>query len=222
MSASTTVLVIDDSIMIRKMVSSILMDRFGVIEAKDGMVGLEMAREHQPDLILLDFVMPKMDGYDTMQAIRAEEALKQIPIILMSGLKEQVTARIPEPFVGFDFIEKPFEAEVLIDRIQKSLHITAGSQVLPVLSEADTLNLVLSKLSSLETLLIQGTESLIQREVSTRLHRIDTRMDQQDANSITLEQKVDWIIGELQRHNKGLVVIVNEVRQLRKVLQGGG
>ncbi|NJL99287.1 MAG: response regulator [Synechococcaceae cyanobacterium SM2_3_2] len=110
MSAGT-VLVIDDSIMIRKMVTSILGDRFGVIEAKDGMIGLDLARQHHPDLILLDFVMPKMDGYDTMQAIRAEEALKQIPIIMMSGLKEQVTARIPEPFVGFDFIEKPFEAE---------------------------------------------------------------------------------------------------------------
>ncbi|NJO85958.1 MAG: TIM barrel protein [Synechococcaceae cyanobacterium RM1_1_27] len=89
------------------MVTSILGDRFGVIEAKDGMIGLDLARQHHPDLILLDFVMPKMDGYDTMQAIRAEEALKQIPIIMMSGLKEQVTARIPEPFVGFDFIEIP-------------------------------------------------------------------------------------------------------------------
>ena len=218
MSAGT-VLVIDDSIMIRKMVTSILGDRFGVIEAKDGMTGLEMARQERPDLILLDFVMPKMDGYDTMQAIRAEEALKQIPIIMMSGLKEQVTARIPEPFVGFDFIEKPFEAEALIARIQQSLKIVAGSPESQALLAEPTLELLVAKLSSLESLLVQGTESLIQREVSSRLNTIEGRLDQQDVASITLEQKIDWMIGELQRHNKGLVVIVNEVRQIKKFLQ---
>lgn len=218
MSAGT-VLVIDDSIMIRKMVTSILGDRFGVIEAKDGIAGLELARQHHPDLILLDFVMPKMDGYDTMQAIRAEEALKQIPIIMMSGLKEQVTARIPEPFVGFDFIEKPFEAEALISRIQQSLHIVAGSPESQALLSEPTLELLVSKLASLETLLVQGTESLIQREVASRLNRMESRLEQQDTASITLEQKIDWMIAELQRHNKGLVVIVNEVRQIKKFLQ---
>jgi DNA-binding response OmpR family regulator len=218
MSAGT-VLVIDDSIMIRKMVTSILGDRFGVIEAKDGMIGLELARQHHPDLILLDFVMPKMDGYDTMQAIRAEDDLKQIPIIMMSGLKEQVTARIPEPFVGFDFIEKPFEAEALIGRIQQSLQIVAGSPESQALLAEPTLELLVAKLSSLESLLVQGTESLIQREVSSRLNTIEGRLEQQDVASITLEQKIDWMIGELQRHNKGLVVIVNEVRQIKKFLQ---
>jgi DNA-binding response OmpR family regulator len=119
-----TVLVIDDSIMIRKMVASILADQFEVLEAKDGMIGLETAKRHHPDLILLDFVMPKMDGYDTLQAIRREDSLKNTPVIMMSGLKEQVTSRIPEPFVGFDFIEKPFEADALLSQIRKALQVT--------------------------------------------------------------------------------------------------
>jgi DNA-binding response OmpR family regulator len=122
-----TVLVIDDSIMIRKMVASILADHFQVLEAKDGPTGLEVAKKHHPDLILLDFVMPKMDGYDTLQAIRREDSLKNTPVIMMSGMKEQVTARIPEPFVDFDFIEKPFEAETLLAQIQKALQVTPAA-----------------------------------------------------------------------------------------------
>jgi PleD family two-component response regulator len=58
--AEKKVLVIDDSIMIRKMVKSILADRYEVIEASDGKSGIEAVRQFHPDLILLDFVMPKI------------------------------------------------------------------------------------------------------------------------------------------------------------------
>ena len=67
------VLVIDDSIMIRKMVKSILSGKYDVLEASDGKSGLDAARRAFPDLILLDFVMPKYNGYQTLQAIRRVE-----------------------------------------------------------------------------------------------------------------------------------------------------
>ncbi|MFO0212425.1 MAG: PleD family two-component system response regulator, partial [Pseudanabaena sp.] len=92
------VLVIDDSIMIRKMVKSILAGKYDVIEASDGKSGLDAARRSFPDLILLDFVMPKYNGYQTLQAIRRVEGLQNVPVIMISGLKEQVTEHVPEPF----------------------------------------------------------------------------------------------------------------------------
>ncbi len=214
--AANTVLVIDDSIMIRKMVASILADQFEVLEAKDGIVGLDVARRHRPDLILLDFVMPKMDGYDTMQAIRREEALKNTPIIMMSGLKEQVTSRIPEPFVGFDFIEKPFEAESLIERIQKTLQVTPSADM--EAAAEPTLQLLLGKITSLETLFIQGTENLIQREVVGRLAEVNGQLQKQESTVHDLDSKLNKLLHEVERSNRGLAIIANELRQIRKIL----
>lgn len=121
MHGAKKVLVIDDSIMIRKMVKSILAGRYEVLEASDGKSGIEAARQFNPDLILLDFVMPKYNGYQTLQAIRKIEGLARTPVIMISGLKDQVAEHIPEPFVGFEFLEKPFEADVLIDHIERLL-----------------------------------------------------------------------------------------------------
>jgi DNA-binding response OmpR family regulator len=213
-----TVLVIDDSIMIRKMVASILADQFQVVEAKDGLTGLEAAKKHHPDLILLDFVMPKMDGYDTLQAIRREDSLKNTPIIMMSGLKEQVTARIPEPFVDFDFIEKPFEADALLARIQKVLQVAPAAAPEPG-SETNT-QLILNRLTAIETLLIQGTENLIQREVVARLSGINQRLARQESRSSNLEAQISKLAGEVERHAQGLALIVKELRHIRKLLGG--
>ncbi|MFS8806553.1 response regulator [Synechococcus sp. R6-10] len=213
-----TVLVIDDSIMIRKMVASILADQFQVVEAKDGLTGLEAAKKHHPDLILLDFVMPKMDGYDTLQAIRREDSLKNTPIIMMSGLKEQVTARIPEPFVDFDFIEKPFEADALLALIQKVLQVAPAAAPEPG-SEANT-QLILNRLTAIETLLIQGTENLIQREVVARLSGINQCLARQESRSANLEAQISKLAGEVERHAQGLALIVKELRHIRKLLGG--
>ncbi len=213
-----TVLVIDDSIMIRKMVASILADQFQVVEAKDGLTGLEAAKKHHPDLILLDFVMPKMDGYDTLQAIRREDSLKNTPIIMMSGLKEQVTARIPEPFVDFDFIEKPFEADALLALIQKVLQVAPVAAPEPG-SETNT-QLILNRLTAIETLLIQGTENLIQREVVARLSGINQCLARQESRSANLEAQISKLAGEVERHTQGLALIVKELRHIRKLLGG--
>ena len=219
--ANRTVLVIDDSIMIRKMVASILADRFDVIEAKDGFTGLDIAREYHPDVILLDFVMPKMDGYDTMQAIRKDNELRETPIVLMSGLKEEVTSRIPEPFEGFDFLEKPFEADVLISQIQKTLQITTSARPVEEQKAASgdiSTEALMAKLTEIQTLFIQGTENLIQREVSTRIAVMDKRLAHQESGIGVLDKKLDKLIRITERQNQGLALVVKELRQIHKLL----
>ncbi|MEN9245561.1 MAG: response regulator [Thermostichales cyanobacterium BF4_bins_65] len=214
------VLVIDDSIMIRKMVSGILAGQFDVLEAKDGSSGIEVAKKSLPDLILLDFVMPKMDGYDTMQGIRADERLRSVPIIMMSGLKEQVTARIPEPFVGFDFIEKPFSQELLLARIHDALHMAPAPEpeLVAAGAEAGDSQVILNKMTQVETLLIQGIENLVQREVVGRLSVITERVQQQEINASNLAQKLDYLTQLVERQNKGLWLIASELKQMRLIL----
>ncbi len=211
------VLVIDDSTMIRRMVSGILSKHFEVLEASDGVMGLQMAKQHHPDLILLDFVMPKMDGYDTLRHMRQEESLRRTPVIIMSGLKEQVTARIPEPFKGFDFIEKPFEAGLLLDRIHHLLQLSPQPEAVETTEDA-TQKLLLAKMTSLETLLIQGMENLVQREVVTRLSVLGKRIQQQEIKTASLEAKVEHLTKQLDQQNRILAVIANEFKQMRALL----
>jgi CheY-like chemotaxis protein len=211
------VLVVDDSILIRKMISSILAHQFEVLEAKNGFEGLDMARQALPDLILLDFVMPDLDGYETLQALRQESQLSQIPVIMMSGVKEEVINRIPEPFETLDFLEKPFAAEVLIERIYNRLPLDEALEE-PQFEEA-TINTVLHKLTEIETLLIQGTEGLIQREVVSRLTHLDQRTAQQETRVGKVETILEKLLQEVKRQNQGLAFVANELKQIRQALK---
>jgi len=222
------VLVIDDSIMIRKMVKSILAGKYEVLEASDGKSGLDAARRAFPDLILLDFVMPKYNGYQTLQAIRRVEGLQKVPVIMISGLKEQVTEHVPEPFTEFDFLEKPFEADVLVSRIQNFLTpepaqtvSTATSRSAPAAvrdlprTEEPSLQMIVNRLTSTETLLVQGIENLIQREVVARFNELNTRIDNQDNAIKSLGQRMDKISEQIDHQNKGLMVILRELKALQ-------
>jgi DNA-binding response OmpR family regulator len=223
------VLVIDDSIMIRKMVKSILAGKYEVLEASDGKSGLDAARRAFPDLILLDFVMPKYNGYQTLQAIRRVEGLQKVPVIMISGLKEQVTEHVPEPFTEFDFLEKPFEADVLVSRIQNFLtaepaqpiSAATASRSAPTATreaqrtEEPSMQMILNRLTSTETLLVQGIENLIQREVVARFNELNTRIDHQDNAINILNQRMEKISEQIDHQNKGLMVILRELKALQ-------
>jgi DNA-binding response OmpR family regulator len=223
------VLVIDDSIMIRKMVKSILSGKYDVLEASDGKSGLDAARRAFPDLILLDFVMPKYNGYQTLQAIRRVEGLQKVPVIMISGLKEQVTEHVPEPFTEFDFLEKPFEADVLVARIQNFLPSetvqqpvsAANARTAPAparqmpRTEEPTLQTIINRLTATETLLVQGIENLIQREVVARFNDLNTRIDHQDNEIKSLNQRMEKISEQIDHQNKGLMVILRELKALQ-------
>jgi DNA-binding response OmpR family regulator len=223
------VLVIDDSIMIRKMVKSILSGKYDVLEASDGKSGLDAARRAFPDLILLDFVMPKYNGYQTLQAIRRVEGLQKVPVIMISGLKEQVTEHVPEPFTEFDFLEKPFEADVLVARIQNFLTPEPAQQPVSAATarttsaparqmpptEEPSLQTIINRLTATETLLVQGIENLIQREVVARFNELNTRIDHQDNAINSLTQRMEKISEQIDHQNKGLMVILRELKSLQ-------
>lgn len=218
------VLVIDDSIMIRKMVKSILAGTFEVLEANDGKTGLEAAKRYNPDLILLDFVMPKYNGYQTLQAIRRFESLRDIPVIMISGLKEQVAEHVPEPFVGFEFLEKPFEAEVLVARIQRLLNGSGAgvpqtaASASRIKEEDQAVQHSAVKPTAAETLLIQGMENLIQREVVAKVSALATRVQKQEATISSIEQRLDKISSQLEHQNKGIMVLLREIRALQATI----
>jgi CheY-like chemotaxis protein len=120
--ASHKILVIDDSKVIRMRVRDMLpAGNFEVLEAKDGVEGLNLIRQEHPNLIMLDFLLPKMSGWEVFQHIQNHSDLQTIPLVLMSGRKEEVTEKIQEPFEFFAFVEKPFEKKQLVDAIKEAM-----------------------------------------------------------------------------------------------------
>ena len=116
------ILVIDDSRVIRARVRDMLpKGNFEVIEAKDGVEGIDAIREQKPNLIMLDFLLPRMSGYEVYQEIQAESEFQKIPLVMMSGRREELTEKIQEPFEFFEFIEKPFEKKELIGAIKGAM-----------------------------------------------------------------------------------------------------
>ncbi|WP_346289622.1 response regulator [Sphaerothrix gracilis] len=120
--ASHKILVIDDSRVIRMRVRDMLpQGNFEVLEAKDGVEGLETIRQARPNLIMLDFLLPRMSGWEVFQEIQNQPDLQRIPLVLMSGRREEVAEKISEPFEYFEFIQKPFEQKELIEAIKGAM-----------------------------------------------------------------------------------------------------
>nr|WP_255547307.1 response regulator [Oxynema sp. CENA135] len=117
-------MVIDDSKVIQRMVKEMLpAGNFEVLEARDGEQGLKLIRSENPNLIMLDFLLPKVSGWEVFQQLHKmwNTQGKMTPLVLMSGRKEEVTEKISEPFEFFEFIEKPFEKKSLIEAIKTSM-----------------------------------------------------------------------------------------------------
>lgn len=120
--ASHKILVIDDSSVIRSMVRDMLpKGNFEVLEAKDGVQGLNLIRQERPNLIMLDFLLPRMSGWEVYQQIQTQQELQSIPLVLMSGRKEEVTEKLQEPFEFFEFVQKPFDQKELIEAIKMAM-----------------------------------------------------------------------------------------------------
>ena len=124
--AAHKILVIDDSRVIRNMVRDMLPPaNFEVLEAADGRQGLDLIQQEKPWMIMLDFLLPKMSGFEVYEALQQNPELSRIPLVLMSGRKEEVTCKIGEPFEDkyFVFIEKPFEQKELITAIKRAIDL---------------------------------------------------------------------------------------------------
>ncbi|PSB22083.1 response regulator [Phormidesmis priestleyi ULC007] len=120
--ASHKIVVIDDSAVIRNMVRDMLpKGNFEVLEAKDGIQGINLIRQERPNLIMLDFLLPRMSGWEVFQQIQLQPELQSIPLVLMSGRKEEVAEKLQEPFEYFEFVQKPFDQKILITAIKMAM-----------------------------------------------------------------------------------------------------
>jgi pilus assembly protein CpaE len=138
--AATKVLVVDDDLNIQRvLVFTLKQEGFEVHVASDGQAGVEMAAAIQPDLILIDVAMPKLDGYAATQQIRAAEKGRRVPIIMLTS-EADVEQRVKGLRAGADDdIVKPFHPLELIARIKALLSRSGGGKQRKPGTEAPTL-----------------------------------------------------------------------------------
>ncbi len=116
------IITIDDEAPIRILIRhTLLQEGCEVLEAKDGSEGLEKIRRELPDLVVLDFVMPVMNGAETLQAIRSDPQIAHIPVLLLTGVKDAAKLEPLLQDARNDFLAKPFLVDMLKERVRKLL-----------------------------------------------------------------------------------------------------
>jgi CheY-like chemotaxis protein len=120
--AKKTILVVDDEFGILEVLEAILSDAgFKVISAMNGQEAMALLQEEVPDLVIVDFMMPLLDGAGVIKAMRADGRLGRVPVLLASALPEQT---ISERCTGYDaFLRKPYKTEKLMEEISRLLKL---------------------------------------------------------------------------------------------------
>lgn len=116
------VLIIDDEKDILELVSIILSESdISVYRAEDGLSGLEIAREEKPDLILLDIMMPEIDGWEVLKMLKIDEQTKDIPVAMLTCKTETRDKVLGIQEGAIDYITKPFAPDGLLTKVEEIL-----------------------------------------------------------------------------------------------------
>ena len=123
------ILVVDDEIYIVHILDfSLGMEGYEVITALDGEQALEKLRTEKPDLIVLDIMMPKLDGYEVCKTIKGNSETAHIPVILLSAKGRNVDQKLGFDVGADDYITKPFSPRKLVERINQLLGQTVAEK----------------------------------------------------------------------------------------------
>ncbi len=119
MSEAKKILVIEDDMVTQRVVSVRLeINGYNVITAQDGEEGLKKAREENPDLLILDLMLPKMNGYEVCRMLKFDDKHKNIPIIILSSLDQQDEREKAIKGGADAYFIKPFDLELLLAKIK--------------------------------------------------------------------------------------------------------
>jgi len=117
------ILIVDDEPQLVEMVKMRLeASGYEIISAHDGQEGLDKAKKEKPDLIILDLMLPKIDGYKVCRMLKFDEKYKKIPIILFSARAQEEDKKMGEEVGADTYITKPFDPKVLLGKIQELLN----------------------------------------------------------------------------------------------------
>ena len=122
------ILVVEDEASLQKAMMDVLaMNNYEVAGASDGEEGLRLARELHPDLILLDIILPKMNGFDVLKAIKGDDAMKDIPVIVLTNLESSGDIEQALTLGATTYLVKTnYDLDDIVKRVKDSLKNTMG------------------------------------------------------------------------------------------------
>jgi len=122
MEIKKKILVVDDEPdILRTMKMTLEMEDFEVIEATDGMQALDKARKECPDLVILDIMLPKIDGYKVCHMLKFDKKYKHIPIIILTAKAQEKDKKLAEQSGANIYLTKPFSSDKLMQEINRLL-----------------------------------------------------------------------------------------------------
>jgi diguanylate cyclase (GGDEF)-like protein len=139
LAGTQKVLIADDDVVNRQVLAELLKPEHTVLLAKNGEQALERAARHLPDLILLDVVMPDMDGYEVLRRLRADALTAHITVIFISGLGRPEDEATGLKMGAADYISKPFNETVAMARVAMHLQMVRQRRMLEHLAHIDGL-----------------------------------------------------------------------------------
>jgi CheY-like chemotaxis protein len=119
-NASKQILVCDDDpVILRLLQVNLELEGYDVLLAQHGQKAIEIAMKEHPDLVILDIMMPRMDGYQTCRRIKSEESTKDIPVIFLSAKAQQSDIEKGKSYGVEDYLTKPFDPTDLIEVVER-------------------------------------------------------------------------------------------------------
>ena len=209
-------LVADDEPQIRLLLKEFLSDYFQVEMAANGKEAIQVARDFRPDVILMDIMMPDLDGVSAVQKLRLDENTRHIPVLMLTAANTSQERMRAFSFGADDFIGKPFEFDELIVRINAKLQRAKELRTLPperieignlrmdlrsheVTLDQQILDLAPVEFGILQLLLVRLGEVVSRKEIMKEVWEDGRKSDRLiDAHVTSLRKKIDHFVGELQ------------------------
>ena len=134
-----SILIIDDETSNIKLLHSGLVDKYQVLAAKSGEAGINIAKQQQPALILLDIVMPGIDGFEVIKRLQNDAETADIPVIFLTGLHSVENEEHGLNLGAQDYINKPFHMAIVRARIATQMKIVEQKETIKFLANHDAL-----------------------------------------------------------------------------------
>jgi len=117
------ILLVDDEVQLVEMMKMRLeANNYEIITAYDGQEALEKARNEKPDLIILDLMLPKLDGYTVCRMLKFDEKYKSIPIVMFTARVQESDKKMGQEVGADAYITKPFDPQALLSKIKEFIH----------------------------------------------------------------------------------------------------
>lgn len=126
------ILIVDDEPQLVELLKARLeANHYEVIHAGDGLSALEKARREKPDLVILDLMLPKMDGYKVCALLKKDARYAKIPVLMFSARAQDTDVRLGEEVGADAYLTKPFDAQTLLNKIEELLNRSPDLSRLP-------------------------------------------------------------------------------------------